>query len=115
MRATLSELGASLSRNKSMTISLVVTMTVSLLLVALGVVQHQLGSGTLFVRIGLLDGLARAGDLPVAWRGRLTQRLLCVSPRLHSRCDDLSCPVHRSRCERGVTTIAVPFPRSQHS
>ncbi|MBC7631158.1 permease-like cell division protein FtsX, partial [Aeromicrobium sp.] len=36
MRSTLSELGASLSRNKSMTISLVVTMTVSLLLAALG-------------------------------------------------------------------------------
>ena len=42
MRATLSELGASLSRNKSMTISLVVTMTVSLLLVALGLlIQGQ--------------------------------------------------------------------------
>jgi cell division transport system permease protein len=42
MRATLSELGASLSRNKSMTISLVVTMTVSLLLVALGLlIQSQ--------------------------------------------------------------------------
>ncbi len=40
MRATLSELGASLSRNKSMTISLVVTMTVSLLLVALGLLIH---------------------------------------------------------------------------
>ena len=36
MRSTLSELGQSLSRNKSMTISLVVTMTVSLLLAALG-------------------------------------------------------------------------------
>ncbi len=42
MRATLSELGASLSRNKSMTISLVVTMTVSLLLAALGLlIQGQ--------------------------------------------------------------------------
>jgi len=42
MRSTLSELGASLSRNKSMTISLVVTMTVSLLLVALGLlIQTQ--------------------------------------------------------------------------
>lgn len=37
MRSTLSELGQSLSRNKSMTISLVVTMTVSLLLVSLGI------------------------------------------------------------------------------
>jgi cell division transport system permease protein len=36
MRSTLSELGQSLARNKSMTISLVVTMTVSLLLAALG-------------------------------------------------------------------------------
>ena len=36
MRSTLSELGQSLSRNKSMTISLIVTMTVSLLLAALG-------------------------------------------------------------------------------
>ena len=34
MRSTLSELGQSLSRNKSMTISLIVTMTVSLLLAA---------------------------------------------------------------------------------
>ena len=42
MRTTLSELGASLSRNKSMTISLVVTMTVSLLLAALGLlIQGQ--------------------------------------------------------------------------
>ncbi|KQY58612.1 hypothetical protein ASD11_02865 [Aeromicrobium sp. Root495] len=42
MRTTLSELGASLSRNKSMTISLVVTMTVSLLLAALGLlIQSQ--------------------------------------------------------------------------
>ena len=42
MRSTLSELGQSLSRNKSMTISLVVTMTVSLLLVALGLlIQSQ--------------------------------------------------------------------------
>ncbi|WP_332644675.1 permease-like cell division protein FtsX [Aeromicrobium sp.] len=42
MRATLSELGASLARNKSMTISLVVTMTVSLLLAALGLlIQGQ--------------------------------------------------------------------------
>lgn len=42
MRSTLSELGASLSRNKSMTISLVVTMTVSLLLAALGLlIQSQ--------------------------------------------------------------------------
>lgn len=37
MRSTLSELRQSLSRNKSMTISLVVTMTVSLLLVSLGI------------------------------------------------------------------------------
>lgn len=36
MRSTLSELRQSLSRNKSMSISLIVTMTVSLLLVALG-------------------------------------------------------------------------------
>ena len=42
MRTTLSELGTSLSRNKSMTISLVVTMTVSLLLAALGLlIQSQ--------------------------------------------------------------------------
>ncbi|MGA8988174.1 permease-like cell division protein FtsX [Aeromicrobium sp.] len=42
MRSTLSELGQSLSRNKSMTISLVVTMTVSLLLAALGLlIQSQ--------------------------------------------------------------------------
>lgn len=42
MRTMLSELGTSLSRNKSMTISLVVTMTVSLLLVALGLlIQSQ--------------------------------------------------------------------------
>lgn len=42
MRSTLSELRQSLSRNKSMTISLVVTMTVSLLLVALGLlIQSQ--------------------------------------------------------------------------
>ena len=42
MRSMLSELGTSLSRNKSMTISLVVTMTVSLLLVALGLlIQSQ--------------------------------------------------------------------------
>ncbi len=41
MRATLSELGASLSRNKSMTISLVVTMTVSLLLVSLGLLINS--------------------------------------------------------------------------
>lgn len=42
MRSTLSELGASLSRNRSMTISLVVTMTVSLLLAALGLlIQSQ--------------------------------------------------------------------------
>lgn len=41
MRATLSELGASLSRNKSMTISLVVTMTVSLLLVTLGLLINS--------------------------------------------------------------------------
>ncbi len=42
MRSTFSELGASLSRNKSMTISLVVTMTVSLLLAALGLlIQGQ--------------------------------------------------------------------------
>ncbi len=46
MRATLSELGASLSRNKSMTISLVVTMTVSLLLVALGLLIHSQSSRT---------------------------------------------------------------------
>ena len=37
MRSTLSELRQSLSRNKSMSISLIVTMTVSLLLAALGV------------------------------------------------------------------------------
>src|SRR5687767_10941681 len=42
MRTTLSELRTSLSRNKSMTISLVVTMTVSLLLAALGLlIQSQ--------------------------------------------------------------------------
>jgi cell division transport system permease protein len=41
MRTTLSELGASLSRNKSMTISLVVTMTVSLLLAALGLLMQE--------------------------------------------------------------------------
>ena len=42
MSTTLSELRTSLSRNKSMTISLVVTMTVSLLLVALGLlIQSQ--------------------------------------------------------------------------
>ena len=42
MRATFSELLTNLSRNKSMTISLVVTMTVSLLLAALGlVIQAQ--------------------------------------------------------------------------
>jgi len=42
MRSTLSELRQSLSRNKSMTISLVVTMTVSLLLAALGLlIQSQ--------------------------------------------------------------------------
>ncbi|MEV7395704.1 permease-like cell division protein FtsX [Aeromicrobium sp. NPDC092404] len=41
MRSTLSELRQSLSRNKSMTISLVVTMTVSLLLVALGLLMQS--------------------------------------------------------------------------
>jgi len=42
MRATISELLTNLSRNKSMTISLVVTMTVSLLLAALGLlIQAQ--------------------------------------------------------------------------
>lgn len=41
MRSTLSELGQSLSRNKSMTISLVVTMTVSLLLAALGLLMQS--------------------------------------------------------------------------
>lgn len=42
MRTLFSELGASLSRNKSMTISLIVTMTVSLLLAALGLlIQSQ--------------------------------------------------------------------------
>lgn len=42
MRAMLKELGTSLSRNTSMTISLVVTMTVSLLLAALGLlIQSQ--------------------------------------------------------------------------
>ncbi len=42
MRTTLSELRTSLSRNKSMTISLVVTMSVSLLLAALGLlIQSQ--------------------------------------------------------------------------
>ena len=42
MRTLFSELGASLTRNKSMTISLIVTMTVSLLLAALGLlIQSQ--------------------------------------------------------------------------
>src|SRR5689334_23645460 len=42
MRSIFSELLTSLSRNKSMTISLVVTMTVSLLLAALGLlIQEQ--------------------------------------------------------------------------
>jgi cell division transport system permease protein len=42
MSTTLSELGTSLSRNKSMTISLVVTMSVSLVLAALGLlIQSQ--------------------------------------------------------------------------
>ncbi len=42
MNLTMRELGASLSRNKSMTISLVVTMSVSLLLAALGLlIQEQ--------------------------------------------------------------------------
>lgn len=41
MRSTFSELGQSLSRNKSMTISLIVTMTVSLLLVALGLLINS--------------------------------------------------------------------------
>ncbi|EFQ82812.1 efflux ABC transporter, permease protein [Aeromicrobium marinum DSM 15272] len=42
MNSTLKELGASLSRNKSMTISLVVTMSVSLVLAALGLlIQAQ--------------------------------------------------------------------------
>ncbi|MEH3033567.1 MAG: permease-like cell division protein FtsX [Aeromicrobium erythreum] len=41
MRHTLSELRASLSRNTSMTISLVVTMTVSLLLAALGLLMQS--------------------------------------------------------------------------
>ncbi len=41
MRTTFSELGQSLSRNKSMTISLVVTMTVSLLLVSLGLLINS--------------------------------------------------------------------------
>ncbi len=42
MNVTLRELGTSLSRNKSMTISLVVTMTVSLLLAAMGLlIQSQ--------------------------------------------------------------------------
>ena len=40
MRSIFSELLTSLSRNKSMTISLVVTMTVSLLLAALGQRLH---------------------------------------------------------------------------
>ena len=41
MRNILSELRASLSRNASMTVSLVVTMTVSLLLAALGLLMNQ--------------------------------------------------------------------------
>ncbi len=41
MRTTLSELKTSLSRNKSMTVSLVVTMTVSLLLAALGLLMQS--------------------------------------------------------------------------
>jgi cell division transport system permease protein len=41
MSTTLSELRTSLSRNKSMTISLVVTMTVSLLLAALGLLMQS--------------------------------------------------------------------------
>jgi cell division transport system permease protein len=42
VRSTFSELGQSLSRNMSMTISLIVTMTVSLLLVSLGIlIQSQ--------------------------------------------------------------------------
>lgn len=46
MRSTLSELGTSLSRNKSMTISLVVTMTVSLLLAALGLLTQSQATRT---------------------------------------------------------------------
>src|SRR5689334_1615923 len=46
MRSTLSELRQSLSRNKSMTISLVVTMTVSLLLVALGLLMQSQANRT---------------------------------------------------------------------
>ncbi|WP_019145901.1 permease-like cell division protein FtsX [Aeromicrobium massiliense] len=41
VRTALSDLGVSLSRNKSMTISLVVTMTVSLLLAALGLLMQS--------------------------------------------------------------------------
>jgi cell division transport system permease protein len=41
MRTTLSELRTSLSRNKSMTVSLVVTMSVSLLLAALGLLMQS--------------------------------------------------------------------------
>lgn len=41
MRSTLSELRASLTRNTSMTISLVVTMTVSLLLAAIGLLMQS--------------------------------------------------------------------------
>lgn len=41
MRTLFSELGASLSRNKSMTISLIVTMTVSLMLASLGLLMQS--------------------------------------------------------------------------
>jgi cell division transport system permease protein len=46
VRSTLSELRQSLSRNKSMTISLIVTMTVSLLLVALGLLMQSQANRT---------------------------------------------------------------------